>query len=334
MIYDQKVVVDEVSGWLTVYSDGTVDRTWKGPNEFKFITDRAKPHDEFINGVALKAVTIDETHKVMIYLPEKNLEDLNKFPVVIHFHGGGFCVSEADWYMYYYFYSRFARSVRAIVVSPFLRQAPEHRLPTAMDDAYSSLLWLKSLAKGDSHQPWLEEHADFSRVFLIGDSSGGCVVHDVAARAGKTDLTPLKLAGAIPIQPSFVRSYRSKSELEKPQSPLLTLDMVDKLLGFALPVGSNKDHPLTCPMGSAAPPLESLNLPPYLLCLADMDLMLDTEMEFYEAMKKANKEIELLVSAGMTHGFYVNSVAVEMDPSTAEQTQNLITGIKQFIAKH
>ena len=144
-------------------------------------------------------------------------------------------------------------------------------------------------------------------------------------------MSPLKLAGGIPIYPGFVRSERSKSE---PQSPFLTLDMVDKFLGLALPEGSTKDHPITCPMGSGAPPLEGLKLPPFLLCIAEKDLIIDREMEYYEAMKKANKDVELLMNKGMMHSFYLNKIAVDMDPETAAETERLIEGIKGFVEKH
>ncbi|TKY49758.1 carboxylesterase 15 [Spatholobus suberectus] len=92
--------------------------------------------------------------------------------------------------------------------------------------------------------------------------------------------------------------------------------MLDKFLGLALPVGATKDHPITCPMGTVAPPLEGLKLPPVLLCVA--------EMEYYEAMKKANKDVELFVSKGMTHSFYLNKIAVDMDPNFSAQTNALI----------
>jgi acetyl esterase/lipase len=122
-------------------------------------------------------------------------------------------------------------------------------------------------------------------------SSEANVVRKVA-RAEKIDLNPLRLTRGIPIHPGFVR-WRSKSELEQPHSPFLTLDMVDQFLGFALLAGCTKDHPITFSMGSSAPPLEELNLPPLLLCIAENDLVIDTKMEYYEAMKKANKEVEL-----------------------------------------
>ncbi|KAI4352916.1 hypothetical protein L6164_007123 [Bauhinia variegata] len=333
MVQERKLVED-VSGWLQVYDDGSVVRTWTGPPEIKFVTEPVPPHDEFVDGVATKDVVTDESSgkRVRIYLPEKDLEDDDKLPILLHFHGGGFCISQTDWFMYHNFYSRLTRTARVVCVSVYLRLAPENRLPAAIDDAFAGLLWLQSVSKGDSHEPWLENHGDFNRVFLIGDSSGGNVVHQVAARAGNVELNTLKLAGGIPIHPGFVRSERSKSELEKPESTMLTLEMMDKLLSLGLPVGSNKDHPITCPMGAGAPPLHGLNLPAFLVCLAEMDLMLDTQTEYYEAMKKANKEVELFMNEGMPHSFYLNAVAMENDTSVAAHADNLIYKIKEFIA--
>ncbi|KAG6432525.1 hypothetical protein SASPL_104104 [Salvia splendens] len=83
-----------------------------------------------------------------------------------------------------------------------------------------------------------------------------------------------------------------------------------------------------------APPLEMGELPPYLYCLAEQDLMWDTQMEFYEEMKRAGKEVELLVSRGVGHCFYLNKIAVDMDPFTAALAQELIQRIKQFIHHH
>lgn len=331
-----KKVIDEVSGWLTVFEDGSVDRTWTGPPEVKFMSDPVPPHDHFEDGIAVADVTADQESglKLRIYLPEKRDDDLQKLPILLHFHGGGFCISQADWYMYYAVYAGLARAARAVVVSVYLRRAPEHRLPAACDDALGALHWLRSVARGESHEPWLNDHADLGRVFLIGDSSGGNIVHHVAACAGHEDLSPLAVAGAIPIHPGFCRAKRSKSELEQPETPFLTIAMMDKFLSLALPEGATKDHPLTCPMGEAAAPLEKLNLPPYLYCIAEQDLMLDTEMELYEAMKKAKKDVELLVSHGVGHSFYLNKIAVDMDPSVSAQTRNLFQGIKLFIQTH
>ncbi|ESW05640.1 hypothetical protein PHAVU_011G197000 [Phaseolus vulgaris] len=329
----QKNLVDEVSGWLRLYDDGSVDRTWTGPPEVKFMAEPVPPHHEFIDGVAVRDTVTNNNLRARLYLPEK-VSNEEKLPILLHFHGGGFCISEPDWFMYYQFYSRLARLARVIVVSSFLRRAPEHRLPAAIDDGFSALLWLQSVAGREAEEAWLEKHGDFGRVFLIGDSSGANTVHEVAARAGKTQLKLVNVAGGIPIHPGFMRSTRSRSELEKPQSPFLTLDMVDKFMSLALPLGSTKDHPITCPMGDGAPPLGGLKLAPFLVCLAEMDLMFDTQMEYYEAMRKAKKDVELFVNKGVSHSFYLNKIGVDMDPTSGAQRDALIARIKQFIEHH
>lgn len=110
--------------------------------------------------------------------------------------------------------------------------------------------------------------------------------------------------------------------------------MLDKFLSLSLPVGATKDHPITCPMGEAAPPIAALNLPPILLCVAEMELIKDTEMEYYEALKEANKDVELMVNKGMSHSFYLNKIAVDMDPATGVETERLIAGIADFVETH
>ncbi|KAM1157733.1 hypothetical protein TB2_027874 [Malus domestica] len=76
------------------------------------------------------------------------------------------------------------------------------RLPlrTAIPLSFGSDHWLEV-----SKTPRLS-HADYDREFLIGDSSGGNIVHHVAAQARTADLSPLRLAGGIPIHPGFVRA--------------------------------------------------------------------------------------------------------------------------------
>lgn len=236
-----------------------------------------------------------------------------------------------DWYMYYNFYKRLVRSAQAVCVSVYLRLAPEHRLPAACEDAYAAFLWLSSVARGESSEPWLKNFANFQRIFLIGDSTGGYVVHDLAGRAREMDTEPVKIVGGIAIHPGFLRAEPSKSFVELPETPLLTRDMVDKFISIALPIGATVDHPITCPMGPNAPPLADLKLPPRFVVVAEMDLLRDSELEYCEAMKEAGKEVDILINNGMGHCFYF---ALDMDPETALQANKLMEDIANFIIRH
>ncbi|MFC4241736.1 hypothetical protein, partial [Marinobacter oulmenensis] len=79
----EKQVIEEVSGWLTVFEDGSVDRTLTGPPEDKFMAEPVPPHDDFIDGVAVKDVVADENtgSRLRIYLPERNDNSVNKLPI-------------------------------------------------------------------------------------------------------------------------------------------------------------------------------------------------------------------------------------------------------------
>ncbi|KAJ0978940.1 hypothetical protein J5N97_014414 [Dioscorea zingiberensis] len=333
----KKVVVDEVSGWLRVYDDGSVDRSWTGPPQALFLMSSVPPsptpNDD---GVTIHDLAGEPN--LRLYLPSGDNRNPNttRLPVLLHLHGGGFCISRYTWYMYHHFYSRLAGTLPAAIISVELPLAPEHRLPAAIHASFAALLRLRSLATSSDHSLLLSG-VDFSRVFLIGDSSGGNLVHEVASLAGKESddfWAPVKLAGGIPIHPGFVRATRSKSELEMKQDAFLTLDMLDKFLGLGLPEGSTKDHPYTCPMGETAPEMEKLRLPPFMVAVAEKDLVRDTNIEYCEAMKKAGKDVEVFFSEGMSHSFYLNKMAVDSDPVTGKRVKELIDAIKDFVSRH
>ncbi|KAL6610215.1 hypothetical protein ACP70R_040184 [Stipagrostis hirtigluma subsp. patula] len=336
-------VVDEVSGWLRVLDDGSVDRTWTGPPEALPLMQPVPPYAVPRDGHTLHDFPGDPSFRV--YLPEAAPTggEGGRLAVVVHLHGGGFCVSHPSWLMYHHFYARLACAVPAVVVSIELPLAPERRLPAHIDTGVAALRRLRSIAlsnAGAAEDPaaeLLRHAADFSRVFLIGDSSGANLVHLVAARVGEDGAgswSPLRVAGAVPIHPGFVRATRSPSELEaRPDSVFFSLDMLDKFNAMALPEGAAKEHPFTCPMGPLAPPLESVTLPPMLVVVGEHDLVRDTNLEYCDALRTAGKEVEVLLNRGMSHAFYLNKYAVEMDPTTGERTQELIDAISSFIAR-
>ncbi|KAK1303890.1 Gibberellin receptor GID1C [Acorus calamus] len=278
------LLVEEVSGWLRVYSDGSVDRTWTGHPAVAPLIEHVPPTGgAFVDGVATHDVLLDASSDVLLRLYHPETSGGEKLPVLLHFQ--------------------------------------------AVHDCLSALTWLRS------SPDLLPPGVDLTRVFLIGDSSGGNLVHQVAALAG--DVSPLRIAGVIPIHPGFVRSTRSESEKKtENESPILTVEMVDKLLGMAVPEGLTKDHPIICPMGPEAAPMEEVELPPLMVVVAEKDLMKDTQMEYVDVVKGAGKEVEVLVNRGMMHCFYFNDMMVKADPKTGEETEKLLEGIADFIRRH
>ncbi|CAO2152370.1 unnamed protein product [Urochloa humidicola] len=267
-------------------------------------------------------------------------------PVLVHLHGGGFCVSHPSWALYHNFYAPLTTSLNiAGIVSVYLPLAPEHRLPAANDAGHAALLWLHDISTGRNLYDMgnsavverLRRGADFSRVFLIGDSSGGNLVHLVAARAGEEKpavLHPVRLTGGVVLHPGFAREKKSRSEIENPPSLFLTPEMIDKLLALGLPVGVNKDSRYTSPE-MAAMAVANVRMPPFLLMVAEKDLLRDPQLDYGKAMRRAGKEVETVVSRGdVAHIFYLNFFAVKSDPLTANRTKELVHTIKCFIDRH
>ncbi|KAK2765459.1 hypothetical protein FQN54_008313 [Arachnomyces sp. PD_36] len=115
------------------------------------------------------------TLKLRFYTPkgyEKARETGKKYPVVVNFHGGGFCLGSATDD------TRWARSVTdevdAVFVSVDYHLAPEYPFPAAVDDGVEALLYLAANAE--------ELGIDPHKISLTGFSAGGNLAFTVALR--------------------------------------------------------------------------------------------------------------------------------------------------------
>ncbi|EEE52731.1 hypothetical protein OsJ_35149 [Oryza sativa Japonica Group] len=337
-----RTLVESVTNWIRVYSDGSVDRL--GPPEAAAFMVLVPPYDDPRDGVTVHDVATDHGVDVRLYLT--TTAPARRRPVLVHFHGGGFCLSQAAWSLCHRFYARLTVDLDvAGIVSVVLPVAPEHRLPAAIDAGHAALLWLRDVASGGSDtiaHPAVERlcgAADFSRVFLIGDSAGGVLVHNVAARAGEAGaeaLDPIRLAGGVQLHPGFILPEKSPSELENPPTPFMTQETVDKFVVLALPVGTtSRDHPYTSP-AAAVTAAEGAQLPPMLVMVAEEDMLRDAQVEYGEAMARAGKAVETVVShgRGIGHVFYLNWFAVESHPVAAARARELVDAVKSFVDSH
>ncbi|KAF0901298.1 hypothetical protein E2562_039163 [Oryza meyeriana var. granulata] len=115
--------------------------------------------------------------------------DGGKLPVLVCFHGSGYCISALEQPTFYTFCLRAANELPAIVLSIQYRLALEHRLPTAIDDdaAFFSLLRGQALL-GTGTDPWLAKSGDFAWTFISGVSASANLAHHVAVHVGSGQL--------------------------------------------------------------------------------------------------------------------------------------------------
>jgi acetyl esterase/lipase len=256
-------------------------------------------------------------------------EEKKKLPVLVYFHGGGFCVASFELVNFHAGALRLAAELPAVVLSADYRLAPEHRLPAALDDAESVFSWLRNQATAAADDPWLAESADFGRVFVTGDSAGGTISHHISVRhgSGELPLAPLRLAGCVMLWPYFGGEELTPSEAASPPGDPMGTALFDQMWRLALPAGATKDHPIANPLApGSGVPFGDLGgaFPPVLVVDPDRDVLHDRVAEYVDRLRAAGKDAELVVFEGQGHGFFV------VEPC-GQASDELIRVIRRFV---
>lgn len=320
-------VVEEIEGLIRVYREGHVER----PQIVPCVTS-ALPLEL---GVTSRDIVIDKFTNIWarFYVPAVCHA---KLPLLIYFHGGGFCVGSAAWSCYHEFLARLSAKAGCLIMSVNYRLAPENPLPAAYEDGLKALLWLKEQALRGAGE-WWSRLCDFSKIFLAGDSAGANIAHTVATRLGSNRaleamaLKPLGLKGTILMQPFFGGEVRTHSEsyMVQPPRSVLSLAVSDTYWRLALPDGANRDHPWCNPLSKGSSKLEDVWLFPTMVCISEMDILRDRSLKFCKVLVRAGKRAEYIVYKGVGHAFQVLS----RSPLSETRTLEMMAHIKAFIGR-
>ncbi|GKU87253.1 hypothetical protein SLEP1_g1688 [Rubroshorea leprosula] len=286
-------VIAEAPGYLQVFSDGSVKRFTP---EIVFASPEPSP-----GGFKSKDVIIDPSKPITgrIFLPHST-DSGNLLPVMVYFHGGGFCIGSTTWLGYHCFLGGFSVASQSIVLSIDYRLAPENRLPIAYEDCYSSLEWLSHQVGNES---FLRE-ADLSRVFLSGDSAGGNIVHQVAIKAMRDRALRLKIKRLLPIHPYFGSEERTEREkADQAASDVASNDMFWRL---SIPEGFNRDY-YGCNFEiQKVSEAEWKEFPAVEVYVAGQDFLKERGVMYAGFLKrKGVKKVKLVEAEGESHVFHV-----------------------------
>lgn len=206
-------------------------------------------------------------------------------PVVVHFHGGGFCVGAPEQ-------SRWIASHVAeagyLVVSPSYRLAPEHVYPAAPDDCWTALEWVRANAASLGGDP--------ERIALMGDSAGGTLaaVTSIAARdAGRP------VQAQVLIYPAVEMYEKFPSELENADGPILTSEQMSLFAHTYLADSYGKEDWRASPLRAES----HADLPPAFILTAQHDPLRDHGPKYAEALTAAGSSAELRNYRAAVHGF-------------------------------
>ncbi|CAN0846645.1 Probable carboxylesterase 13 [Linum grandiflorum] len=266
-------IAHDYSPFLRIYKTGRVERLLG--------TDVVPASLDPDTNVRCKDVVFSSDHNLTsrIYIPG-DLDANQKLPLIVYFHGGGFCVETPFNHKYHRCVNLLASQAKAIAVSVDYRLAPENPLPVGYDDSWSCLEWIAAHLNGAGPEPWLNSHVDFSRVFLAGDSAGGNIAHQMAIRniAGKV-FDEMSL-GIVLIHPYFW----GKDPIGAEPGEAEKRRMVEGIWYFACPTTSGCDDPFINPV--LDPNLEKLGCRKVLVIVAERDVLKERGRSYYETLEK------------------------------------------------
>ncbi|KAI6699981.1 hypothetical protein NL676_014305 [Syzygium grande] len=299
--------------------DGSINRRLIGFLDFK-----SAPNPTPANGVSSSDVSVDPSRRLWfrLYTPSSSSSS-SPLPVLVFFHGGGFCFLSAASRAYDAVCRRFARKLPAVVVSVNYRLAPEHRFPSQYDDGFDVLRFLDETSA-------LPPIADVSKCFLAGDSAGANIAHHVAVRACRPEekrLERVRVVGLVSIQPFFGGTERTESETRLVDAPLVSVPRTDICWKAFLPEGADRDHWAANVSGPNAVDVAGLEgFPAALVFVGGFDPLRDWQKRYCEWLRRSGKKAALVEYPTMFHAFYIF-------PEVAHSTK-LIMEVKDFIHGH
>jgi acetyl esterase/lipase len=284
------------SPFLKIYKDGRVERIAG--------TDIVPPSLDPQTGVESKDVVISPETGVSarLFLPKTSIQTQKKLPLLIYFHGGGFCIETAFSPQYHNYLNALVGEANVVAVSVDYRRAPEHPLPAAYSDSWAALEWVASRV-----DEWLKSHVDFERVFFAGDSAGANIAHHMALRVGAEGLAGVKLQGIALVHPYFW----GKEPIGGEPAEAERRAMIENLWRFTCPATSGTDDPYINP--ASDPKLGSLGCGSVLVCVAEKDLLKARGFYYRELLEKSGwgGAVEVVESPGEDHVFHLNKPVCE-----------------------
>jgi acetyl esterase len=222
-------------------------------------------------------------------------------PVIVYFHGGGFVLATNDTYDATA--RALANGANAAVVSVEYRKAPEHKFPTAHDDAFAAYQWVVKNAATFGGDP--------KRLAVAGENAGANLAANVAIAARDKQIRqPLHLLLVYPVASA---NLGAKSYLEnrdaKPLSKAMMAWFTEQY--FRTPADA---HDPRIELTAA----KLVGLPETTIINAEIDPLLDDGEQLAEKLRLAEVPVTRKVYEGVTHEFFGMGAAVSDAQSAAK----------------
>lgn len=247
-----------------------------------------------VPGVPVESVTVinipsrdGQLINARLYKPVELTQAMEPLPVLLYFHGGGYCVGGLDSH------DSLCRSLAALtpccVLNVAYRLAPEYRFPTAVYDAQDAYRWV--LSSGS------EYGLDINRLAVGGDSAGGTLATGLTL-AARDEKWPQPIYQVL-LYPCTSAWQNTESHQRLAQGYLLEAETLQWMFNnYLRDEADRRDWRFA--------PLQADNLSDLasaFLVLAEYDPLVDEGIAYGEKLKTAGVSTQIKVYSGMTHDF-------------------------------
>lgn len=229
--------------------------------------------------------------RLLVHVPRAPRTDGRLRPAVLHVHGGGFILGNAD--MSVGPNQITAARHDAVVVSVDYRLAPETPFPGPVEDCYTGLQWLFANAA--------ELGVDPDRVALLGESGGGGIAAALAHVARDRGRQP---CAQVLIYPMI--DHRTGTEADAAMNPLsgeFGWTRAFNRFGWDAMRGDGDIDPERMGHFSPSRAADVSGLPPTFIAVGTLDLFVDEDIAYANRLLQAGVAVELHVYPGAVHAF-------------------------------
>jgi acetyl esterase/lipase len=210
-------------------------------------------------------------------------------PGLFHIHGGGYVSGKPELFLGRL--TQIADQCGCVVVATTYRLAPETRWPGALDDIYTSYVWM--------HENAATLGIDAARIAITGDSAGGGHAAALALRVRDRRGPPILMQ---------LLTYPMLDDRPVPEAHIAgdyiwtrASDRYGWTALLGVPAGSD-----AVPKRAVPGRVENLSgLPPTYLAIGALDLFVDANLAFAQKLTAAGVPTEIHVIPGAWHGFDV-----------------------------
>ena len=293
----------------------SAEQARKNPTPTTAVMDLMKEHN-----IPMQPLKVDTAGKEIpvkggsvharIYTPQTGD---SSYPVIVYYHGGGFVIADIDTYDASA--KGLADQVGAVVVSVEYRKGPEHKFPTAHEDAFAAYQWVLKNAASIK--------ADPKRIAVAGESAGGNLAANVSimARDKKIQMPLHELL----VYPVAGKDTNTASYVNNAQAKPLNKAMMIWFVKNYLPS-----------MSAAADPRINLvkanlkGLPPTTIITDEIDPLQSEGMLLRDNMNAAGVDVSFKNYDGVTHEFFgMATIVPEAKDAQAFASGNLKKALKK-----